>query len=251
MSNEGLPKRFRALEQMRLARFCSLRPTPLISDRISFITFTHRLVTRRVPQTGCHCLKRHFVPNTLFLWLQLRSSVGSETAASDAGANIHHRLTLCARRQAGRYVPGVVAAATLRLVVRAYGQGGSGGRQERSIYIQKIGESDPKRLTFAPEDDRQPAWSPDGRSIAFCRMIDERPPFRGFVVNVIPAAGGAERRIAEGSEGVSWSPDSKTLAVAGLPPEAGGILRISLDTRRTDSTDPFRVSSGRASGFFP
>ena len=110
------------------------------------------------------------------------------------------------------------------------GEGGSGGKQERNIYIKKIGAGEPVRLTFAREDESHPAWSPDGRYIAFCRMIDDRRPFRRVAVYVVPAAGGAERRITEGSEGVSWSPDSKTLAVAGLPPESGGIFRVSVET---------------------
>lgn len=110
------------------------------------------------------------------------------------------------------------------------GQGGFGGKQERNIYIKKIGAGGPVRLTFAREDEILPAWSPDGRYIAFCRMIDSRAPYERFVVYIVPAAGGAPRKITEASEGVSWSPDGKALAVAGLPPESGGIFLVSLTT---------------------
>ena len=117
------------------------------------------------------------------------------------------------------------------------GQGGSGGKQERNIYIKKIGTGEPVRLTFAPEDEREPAWSPDGRYIAFCRLIETHPPFWRFAVYVVSAAGGAPRRVSDGVEGVSWSPDSRTLAVAGLPPDSGGIFRVSLETgERTQLT---------------
>ncbi len=109
------------------------------------------------------------------------------------------------------------------------GQGGSGGRQERDVYIKKISRGEPVRLTFAPRDDTHPAWSPDGRSVAFCRLMDNRTPYMRFAILIMPVSGGAERKITEGAEGVSWSPDGKTLAVAGLPPESGGIFRVSVE----------------------
>jgi len=130
------------------------------------------------------------------------------------------------------------------------GQGGSGGRQERDVYIEKISRGEPVRLTFAQQDDTHPAWSPDGRSIAFCRLMDNRTPYMRYAILITPASGGAERKITEGAEGVSWSPDSKTLAVAGLPPESGGIFRISVEngvrtrlTRRSLHLDDLPVFS--------
>jgi eukaryotic-like serine/threonine-protein kinase len=108
-------------------------------------------------------------------------------------------------------------------------QGGSGGRQERDVYIKTISRGDPVRLTFAPQDDTHPAWSPDGRSIAFCRLMDNQTPYMRFAILIVPVTGGAVRKITEGAEGVSWSPDGRTLAVAGLPPESGGIFRVSVE----------------------
>src|SRR5262249_52908690 len=40
---------------------------------------------------------------------------------------------------------------------------------ERDIYIKLIGVGEPVRLTTSPEDEVNPAWSPDGRYIAFLR----------------------------------------------------------------------------------
>jgi eukaryotic-like serine/threonine-protein kinase len=110
------------------------------------------------------------------------------------------------------------------------GQGGSGGRQERNIYLKDVANGEPVRLTFAQQDDRHPAWSPDGRYIAFCRQIENLTPHPRFAVYTVPASGGQERRIAEGGKGVSWSPDGSVLAVAGLPPESGGIFRVSVES---------------------
>jgi Tol biopolymer transport system component len=130
------------------------------------------------------------------------------------------------------------------------GWGRSGGRPERntypthasealSIYTKRIGPDDPVRLTFAPEDDRLPAWSPDGQYIAFCRLLVAEPTFSRYAIYVVPASGGQEREITEAGMGVSWSPDGKTLAVAGLPAESGGIFRVSIQTgERRQITTP-------------
>jgi Tol biopolymer transport system component len=110
------------------------------------------------------------------------------------------------------------------------GRGGSGGSQERNVYVKNIGNGEPVRVTFGSQDDKHPAWSPDGRYIAFCHSIAYPTPYMRYGVFTIPAEGGQERRISEGGEGVSWSPDGSVLAVAGFPPESGGIFKVSLQT---------------------
>ncbi len=110
------------------------------------------------------------------------------------------------------------------------GSGGSGGKQERNIYVKNIGNGDPVRLTFADADETHPAWSPDSSLIAFCRLTNDELPFRQFAVMVISSDRGPESQIWAGSEGVSWSPDGNSLAVSGLPPQAGGIVRVGLRT---------------------
>jgi eukaryotic-like serine/threonine-protein kinase len=119
------------------------------------------------------------------------------------------------------------------------GRGGSGGKLERNIYTKTIGPDDPVQLTFAPEDDRLPAWSPDGRYIAFCRALAPETTPNRCAIYVVPASGGQERKVAEGGRGVSWSPDSKTLAMAGLAAEGSGILLLSFETgERSQLTSP-------------
>jgi serine/threonine protein kinase/Tol biopolymer transport system component len=119
------------------------------------------------------------------------------------------------------------------------GRGARGSAPERSIYAKRIGADDPVRLTFAREDDKLPAWSPDGGSIAFCRTLIEEPTFSRYSIRVVPATGGQEREIAIGGRGVSWSPDGKALVLTGLPSESGGIFRILLATgERQQITTP-------------
>ena len=104
------------------------------------------------------------------------------------------------------------------------------GKQERNIYTKKVGPDDPVQLTFASEDDMVPAWSPNGQHIAFCRELVSELVFSRYAIYVLPALGGQERKLAEVGMGVSWSPDSQTLALAGLPAESGGIFLLSFKT---------------------
>lgn len=101
-------------------------------------------------------------------------------------------------------------------------------KETHHIYVKPVAKGEPVQLTFGSEEDASPTWSPDGRQIAFCRWTlsaDERASVPS-AVHVVPALGGADRKIGENCEGVSWSPDGKTLAVARAPNKAsdsGGI----------------------------
>ncbi len=119
------------------------------------------------------------------------------------------------------------------------GEGGSGGKPERNIYLLTIGQEDATRLTFGTEDERSPAWSPDGRNIAFCRAVFTEPTPSKYGVYILPASGGQERKIVEAGLGVSWSPDNKFLAIAGLVGGTSGISLISLSGNlRKELTNP-------------
>ena len=105
---------------------------------------------------------------------------------------------------------------------------------KRDIYVKQIGVGDPQQLTHTPEDELIPAWSPDGVFIAFLRDLGGK-----YGVYLVPARGGAERKLTEASSGLSWSPDSKWLALASLASatndrndrnDQGSILLLNLET---------------------
>src|SRR6185436_6196075 len=92
------------------------------------------------------------------------------------------------------------------------------------IYVKLVGPGEPHRLTSDPGQDRSPAWSPDGRQIAFARVAGVFPNMLRAGIHLIPAlGGGAERRVAEiglpwsltTTAGLlAWTPDGKWLVAS-------------------------------------
>jgi Tol biopolymer transport system component len=113
--------------------------------------------------------------------------------------------------------------------------------------VQNIDGAARKRLTAGTESDSFPAWSPDGRSIAFYR--------KGEVL-MIPADGGPETRLTTGvPTGLSWSPDSKQIAVSDYvsTPGASAIFLVDVDSgeRRTISNPKVPGQQDRWPAFSP
>jgi eukaryotic-like serine/threonine-protein kinase len=85
------------------------------------------------------------------------------------------------------------------------------------LYRKQVGSEKAVRLTTThASDSLAPAWSPDGRYIAYIRVGTD---YSGLYL--IPALGGRERKLSDVSFAVdfapslSWSPDSKWLAFPG------------------------------------
>ncbi len=73
-----------------------------------------------------------------------------------------------------------------------------------------------RQLTNARRSSRNPAWSPDGHTIAFISDRDDRAQ-----LFLIDARGGEARQVAKHDEGVvrfAWSPDGATLAFSARDP---------------------------------
>src|SRR5260221_4023423 len=89
-----------------------------------------------------------------------------------------------------------------------------------------------------PAMDMSPAWSPDGKAIAFLRRL--APESAGLFL--MPSLGGPARWVAEigmpdfefyrACSSLAWTPDGKWILVAGKtqPQSAAGIIAIGVDT---------------------
>ncbi len=86
-----------------------------------------------------------------------------------------------------------------------------GAADNLDIYVKLVGAGESVRLTENAADEIYPAFAPDGKSVAFLRSYSDRSE-----VFIVPALGGAERKIASLNSAwtsISFSPDGKNLAV--------------------------------------
>lgn len=88
----------------------------------------------------------------------------------------------------------------------------AGDEYRCAIWLAPVNGDAPVPFTRGPKRDTAPAWSPDGRTLAFLSDRDgERPQ-----LYVIPAGGGEARKLTaleEGAGPASWSPDGSTPAM--------------------------------------
>lgn len=128
-----------------------------------------------------------------------------------------------------------------------------GERQDNiDIYVKLIGPGRPLPLTTHPAKDFSPAWSPDGRLIAFLREL----PAGKAGVFLIPALGGPELKLVEtylhlssryqpSLSNVAWSPDSQWLIipVRRSPGEPLVLWLLSIETgeKRKLTSPPARL----------
>ena len=125
------------------------------------------------------------------------------------------------------------------------------------IYVKMIGSETPLRLTTDPARDFSPAWSADGRTIAFLREM----PGEKAAVLLIPAIGGPERLVAETSEptgilrasSLAWGPDGKELVVVerSSPGDPFALFLLSTESgEKRRLTSPLAESIGDAGPAF-
>ena len=94
------------------------------------------------------------------------------------------------------------------------------------VYISLVGKGTPLRLTPVNEFGMNPAWSPDGQSIAFFRGQQRSLDWE---LHVMPALGGPSRKIASvrPSGVLSWSPDGKWLLWKEFQDPQRSFLRVA------------------------
>ena len=145
-------------------------------------------------------------------------------------------------------------------------------RTESGLYAAVVGSQSSVRLTQSGEpvllnelktpavdDPYSPAWSPDGREVAFLRDRGDK-----FLIETVPALGGAERSIYSGPRsplnyetgkgGLSFSPDGTLLAFAEWDAaiQRSSIKVLSLrDTSTRVLTSPPPASHDRRPAFSP
>ena len=113
-----------------------------------------------------------------------------------------------------------------------------------SLYVKLVGSEGSIRLTKqASSIDFNPVWSPDGRYIAFCRILKGETG-----IYIVPSLGGVERRVREThwQQGefyqvfwsfgrLSWSPDGELLAYSDRTQSdepATSLFLFSLDSQK-------------------
>ena len=109
-----------------------------------------------------------------------------------------------------------------------------------NLYVKVVGTEESLQLTKQASIDFNPVWSPDGRYIAFCRIVKG-----GTGIYVIPSLGGVARRVRETHwqeeefyqvfwyfGRLSWSPDGNLLAYSDRIElnEPTSIFLLSLDS---------------------
>jgi hypothetical protein len=104
-------------------------------------------------------------------------------------------------------------------------------RDTQHIYVKPVKSGEPRQLTFGPQEDVLPSWSPDGSFIAFCRRTpgqtgyDSRAPVISGIY-IMPVKGGAERRVG------SWSADGRKLVTGEVngASDSGGLDLLDIDS---------------------
>ena len=95
------------------------------------------------------------------------------------------------------------------------------------IYVMGTDGSGQSRLTFNNVYDGKPAWSPDGKRIAF--ISQKQDGNNGIFVMNADGTGRAEVTSAHSTSSLRWSPDGRLIAFDDVLGEAGAIFLVNAD----------------------
>lgn len=112
------------------------------------------------------------------------------------------------------------------------------------IFVQHVGGTSSLRLTHGPAHNWQPDWSPDGRLITFRSERD------GGGLYVVPALGGAERRISSFGYRPRWSPDGSLILFQDAFPRETHFLLRAQHVVGLDGSPPRRALTAQIASMF-
>jgi Tol biopolymer transport system component len=100
------------------------------------------------------------------------------------------------------------------------------------IYVLQPGSSQSLRLTTDPGIDDKPAWSPDGRWIAYTHIAKDGSRYS---LNLVSPLGGPQRTLITSATVLNvanWTPDGRAVLVDMIlaPHQAGAVWAVSIDT---------------------
>lgn len=111
------------------------------------------------------------------------------------------------------------------------------------IYLMNADGSKLTKLTQGPND-QFPAWSPDGKKIAFSRRLEDHDD--NFQIYVISADGEGETQLTtspSSDEGPKWSPDGKHIVYMSYPlPQDFSVSQIYMIG--DDGSNPRKLTNG-------
>ena len=131
-----------------------------------------------------------------------------------------------------------------------------------NLYVNRLGTDQVLRLTHTPGLGSFPAWSPDGRFIAFNHRLATS---NRWAISVVPATGGPYRTVWTGDlilgRGLDWSPDGDQLVASARTPDrrehqllvvtvgTGAINWLPSGGDGSDDSYPVFSPDGRTIGF--
>jgi Tol biopolymer transport system component len=113
-------------------------------------------------------------------------------------------------------------------------------RSESDLYIARFDGSRTQRLTYSPEGEGSPRFSPDGKYISYTSSRGVATG-RGSQVFLLDRSGGEPQKLTDvngGVGGYEWSPDGKRLVLTVQDPDPDANRPPAADTTRPRTPSP-------------